>query len=292
MAAPRLHVGGQGNNSLTTVHEFDKTKRYRSWCFTKYGDEPFYDESIMKYLCYGIETCPTTGRLHYQSYVFFKNAKAFDPVRKLLDAHVAPIRGTVQDNIKYCSKDGEFFEFGERPIKGKRTDLIEIKNRIVEGTSVDTLAMENPDLYHQYGRTLERLETIALRQRWRTSMTEGYWYYGPTGVGKSHKAFENYHPETHYLYDPSTSWWDGYKGQGTVIINDYRGEIPYNRMLQLIDKWPCVVQIRNKESVPFISSKIIITSSLHPKDVYRRREIEDNIEQLLRRLTIIRVDSL
>ena len=61
---------------------------------------------------------------------------------------------------------------------------------IVNNTlTADEVALQNPAFFHQYGRTLREVETVALRQRWRTEMTEGVWYTGPAASGKSHIAF-------------------------------------------------------------------------------------------------------
>jgi len=183
-------------------------------------------------------------------------------------------------------------EFGERPSQGKRTDLADIAKDISNGKSVIDITLENPELYHQYGRTLNFLEDIALRKKFRTEMTRCTWYYGKTGAGKSHKAFEGYTPETHYVLPKDNGWWDGYIGQETVIINDFRGHIPYDELLTLIDKWPHNVKRRGREPVPFLSKHIIITSPLSPDECYPNRNTKDSIEQLARRCKIIKLTSI
>jgi len=121
-------------------------------------------------------------------------------------------------------------------------------------------------------------------------MTEGFWYYGPTGVGKSHTVYDGFTPKTHYVWKNDNGWQDGYAGQETVIINDFRGEgLPYNELLQLVDKWPYTLRRRGREPVPFLAKRVLITSSLHPRDVYNRRAIEDNLLQLTRRFTITEI---
>ena len=118
-------------------------------------------------------------------------------------------------------------------------------------------------------------------------MTTCDWYYGKTGLGKSHKAFEGYTNEDFYEYEPDDNgYWENYNGQHTVIINEFRGEITYRKLLKLIDKWPCKVKRRNMPPYPFISKHIIITSSMHPSNIFNNLSATDDLNQLYRRIKI------
>lgn len=282
--------------------------RERGWCFTSFLDEePFYHERC-KYLLYAPEVCPETGRNHWQGYVYFYDKVSMKLAQKLIKCpkvHFEYAEGETDENKAYIigpwdgtDKNGkpkhkdynpDYKVFGNEPRQGKRTDLDELKEAIVKGTKVDDIAMQYPIMYHQYGRTLEKLEDVAMRKMYRTEQTKGIWYYGSTGVGKSHKAFENYSPETHYTLINDKGWWDGYAQQEIVIINDFRGWISYDELLQLVDKWPHKVRRRGREPIPFTSKKVIITSSLSPEDVYCNRHEKDSLEQLYRRFEIIQL---
>lgn len=244
----------------------------------------------VKYMIIGFETCPTTGTPHIQGYVDFVNPRTITGIRRIIPQISWRKRlGTWSQATEYCKKDGNFFEWGEPNKQGQRADLTILKENIAAGTKVDDIVMNDPVAYHQYGRTLNKIEDLAMRKRFRTEMTTGTWYWGRTGVGKSHRAFEGYSPETHYVFPNDNGWWDGYVQQPTVIFNDFRGELPYNELLQLIDKWPHTVRRRNREPIPFISRHVIITSSIPPEEVYWRTNERDQIQQLLRRLTVIEV---
>lgn len=264
--------------------------KYRDWALTIYSKSlPTFHADMTKYLVYGDEICPTTGRQHWQTYVVFNYQKTFRTVQKLYPgAHLEPCKGSPEANMRYCKKEGKWKEFGKPPAQGERGDLIEIKEDILNGKlTCEDIIIENPILYHQYGRTLDKIEDISLRKKYRKDMTIGIWYWGKTNVGKSHTAFLDFTPETHYNYPNDKGWWDGYRQQETVIINDFRGDIPYNELLQLIDKWPHNVRRRCREPMPFTSKTVIITSSLPPEEVYHNRAEKDSILQLIRRLKVI-----
>lgn len=270
--------------------------RSRAWCFTLNNytevDEKTIDDIECQYCIYGKEIAPTTNTIHLQGYIYFTNAITFNSIKKKLPnkCHIEKAMGSPQDNVKYCSKEGNTKVRGKQPIQGERKDLNEIKDDILKGKTVDEIVKEDPMIYHQYGRTLEKLEDIAQRSKYRTEMTTCEWITGPTGSGKSHKAFEGFTPETHYnLNTEDHGWFDGYTGQDTVIINDFKGEIKYGTLLKLIDKWPMNVPRRNRQPTPFVSKHIIITSIMRPEDVYHNLYEKDGIDQLLRRITCTQV---
>jgi len=287
---PRGNTRDPGQNTSSSKNRVRFFPSFTSFLVT----EPVWDDKKMKYLIYGKEICPTTQKQHWQGAVYFFDKVSLKQAQKILQIGNSHMETVVKDSeagaVEYCKKDGDFKEFGIKPKQGKRNDLECVADLIIkQELTVDDLVVENPMLYHQYGRTLHKLEDIALRKKWRTEMTEGIWYVGKTGTGKSHIAFEGFTPETHYSLPNDNGWWDGYTGQDTLIINDFRGHIPYNELLQIVDKWPYNVRRRCREPAPFISKRVIVTSSLSPEQVYNKRNDEDKIEQLLRRFTVIQV---
>lgn len=123
-------------------------------------------------------------------------------------------------------------------------------------------------------------------------MTEGLWIFGETGTGKSQQAYKDYHPDTHYNLPNDNGWWDGYTGQKIVIINEFRGEIKYSELLELLDWTPKTVKRRGREPVPLLAEQIIITSSLSPEEVYSNLALNDSLGQLLRRIKIVELKEI
>lgn len=284
------------------MSEENLTKKSRNFCFTMYG-YPDNAQNVLpgrfgkvKYLCWGWEICPTTQRPHLQGYVEFVNARNILGMSKsaLKGISFRHAKGSGEENRIYCSKpetkreeEPKFFEMGEMKAQGKRTDLNEIRDRIVAGdVTVDEITVDNPETYHQYGRTLEKLEDISLRKKFRTWMTTCDYLWGPTGTNKSKTAFAGFDPATHYAVRCDKGWWEGYTGQEIVIFDDFRGQIPYNELLKLIDWTPYYLCRRGREPVPFLAKHIIITTPFPPEELYPNICARDSIAQLLRRIKV------
>lgn len=266
------------------------------WCFTNFNLEFDYKEAMhaCQYIAYGLETCPTTGKQHHQGWLWLI-CKCQSPakVAKIMGkCHVERCNGNIHQNDEYCSKEGKLVEFGTKPQPGERKDLKRVRDEIVAGRPVDEITMENPAMYHSYGRTMEKLEDIMLRKKFRTEMTEGIWYWGGTGVGKSHTVFADFDPATTYVVANDNGWWDGYTGQETVIFNEFRGGVAFAEMLDLVDKWPKTVARRGREPAPFLAKRVLVTSSMHPEEVYKNVAKTEAMDQLLRRFQIRKLTRL
>jgi hypothetical protein len=277
----------------------DDTKRVRDWCFT-YNNYTAEEEEMLKtdkdilYMIYGHEIAPTTGTPHLQGYFYFKNAKTRSAIKKRYKRiSVRPCNGSAEQNRAYCIKDGkDIVEIGVMPKQGKRTDLDGVKNQIMEGKKVDDICLENPMIYHQYGRTLHKIEDIRMRKVFRNEMTEGYWIWGPTGCGKSEYVFKDFNPDEVYVWKYDNGWNDGYAQQSVVVIDEFRGQMPMNELLMMIDKHPnYYVRRRGREPVPFTSKKVYITSSMPPDEVYHNLSENDKLDQLFRRIKIIKLEK-
>lgn len=259
--------------------------------------------SGLRYFAGALETCPTTGKAHYQAVAYFDNQRTVSALGKKRKNNVEVVRGHPLDAIGYCAKgdrpkpaeggyrvyledpcDG-FFEEGERPSQGKRSDIEEAHKAIKEGAKVDDLLLEHPELMRM-DRHLDRIEDIVLRKKRRTEMTKGIWLWGGTGVGKTHEAYELAGEDRYVHETDDKGWWDGYRGQESVIIDDFRGAITYNRLLTLVDKYDAHVPRRNRAPYPFTSKLVIITSSLPPDQVFKNLAANDSLDQLYRRFEV------
>jgi len=109
-------------------------------------------------------------------------------------------------------------------------------------------------------------------------------HWGVTGAGKSHHVFAELNDKKFYVKSPTTKWWDGYKGEDFVIIDEFRGDIGVSHLLKWLDKYPCTVEIKGGQ-VPLKATKFYIMSNMDPRDWYKDID-QGTRDALIRRLDI------
>ena len=278
-----------------------KSKGY-VFTFNNYSDADLdrlrqHWESEVSYICWGKEVAPTTGTRHLQGLVRFQNsyrksavldkfARILGCAREELTVWFDFQAGTFVQARDYCAKGGDFEEFGTRPHgRGKRTDLDEVAGRIVSGSTLQESIEDCPSVYVKYHRGLIALGQTL--QRPRTERPEVYWFWGPTGTGKTRRAFEE--APGSYWKD-STKWWDGYQNQESVIIDDYRPskEMSLNYLLRLFDRYPLQVESKGGYLVMNSTKFYVCVPDRHDVLFGKCDWIgDDKIDQLTRRITKI-----
>lgn len=228
----------------------------------------------------GKEVAPSTGTPHFQGYIRLKNAMTFTTFQKYLTrACILVANGNDHQNQKYSAKEGNLlFEYGTPSTQGKRNDLkaiaILIKNKQI---TLDELMFEYPDMYVKYSRAFEKMFNAIMTPR--TNPPEVHWRWGLAGTGKTRYCIET-HPD-HYVKD-GTMWWDGYKQQEAIIIDDFDNQIPFRTLLRMLDRY--VYQGQVKGGYVHIDSPFIYITSEHPPEVYWS---DNELQQVIRRLTSV-----
>ena len=116
---------------------------------------------------------------------------------------------------------------------------------------------------------------MALTQNPRDYQTRVHVLWGPPGVGKSRAAYELARGSDGGVYtvDPPRCvgggvWWDGYAGEHTVVIDEFRGWIMNGEMCRLIDRYP--MRVETKGGRAQFTAKLIIITSNYPPDMWYR----------------------
>lgn len=252
----------------------------------------------------------SSGTPHIQGAFYMKNrGKTISLIRKMWPkAHIEKkIPNSTWEQVRrYCTgidKDGNnksgrddiiYEEDGDLPQQGTRSDLKEGVALIKSGMSIDELVLSEggADMYHVYGRTLERVERAQLALARRTTQTKGIWYWGPTGCGKTFLMEQGKDDKDIYDWIADGDFWEGYRHQKYCLVDEYRGEgndLSFAMLLRIADKSRLRLKRKGGGGYYFTSQEVIITSPLHPKDIFTNLRSGDDIAQLLRRYEVIYV---
>lgn len=216
------------------------------------------------YLVYQ-EEVGESGTHHLQGYIQMPR-----PVRwshfKLDGAHWEVPNGTPDQNIAYCTKSdsrvGGPYMYGV-PSKGMgaRNDLLALRDAVRSGKRgrelFDDDALAGSAI--RYCRGLEALCNAYMELPTRTDVRV-IFHYGPPGTGKTHCA----HTEGAYYYDGHNGFWNNYKGESVIILDEFGGHVLTPLLFQrLCDKYPLSCNVKGG-SVPCRATTIHICSNYLP----------------------------
>lgn len=109
-------------------------------------------------------------------------------------------------------------------------------------------------------------------------------YIGPTGTGKTFLCHEEA-GENVYLKCARVKWWDNYKGEPNVIIDEFAGMIDITYLLKWLDVYKCTVEIKGSQ-VALFATKFWITSNLEIDEWFPNANRE-HVLALKRRISVI-----
>lgn len=268
--------------------------RGRNWCFTlnnyTEGEHAqicgLQSDDGVRYLIMGKEV-GESGTAHLQGYIEFQKAKEFGNVKKHLveRVHLEPAKGSSKQNAAYCSKDGDFVEFGTPVGQGCRTDLASVRSQLEAGVGIKQLLAEGMlDSMQKMGFARVVLPYVERKRDWVPTVI---WLYGQSGCGKSRLARELVGSDFYRKAPGTGKWFDGYDGEEHVILDDIRtedyGGIPFMNLLNLLDRYDCRIEMKGGTR-QFLGRLIIITAINRHLTVYGA-ETAEPMKQLTRRIT-------
>jgi len=252
----------------------------------KFTDVTFRLDQGVQYVKGQLEVAPTTGYRHWQLIAVMKKNSRLTALKRIFgqSAHVEATRSAAA--AQYVWKEetrvpGTQFEHGTKPLNpGSKTDWDLIWDAAKSGKMELIPASVKVRSYSQ-------LKNIAKDHMCPEAMERKVIvYWGPTGTGKSRKAWQEAGFSA-YPKDPMTKFWDGYHDHANVVIDEYRGDIAISHLLRWFDRYPVCIEAKHGGTV-LKAKNIWITSNLHPDDWYPLLDRETK-EALKRRLEIIHV---
>lgn len=181
-----------------------KRVQYKNWCFTSFNMDIDWEHLLIedidkkksiKYLVYQGEYTKDNKK-HIQGFVQFIGKKDMTYIKKLFQdntLHLEPMskNSTPEQASQYCKKtekDGNkqetffnFIEYGQldNTVSGTRTDLIDLRQQILEGNTINSIMMtttDNKTLHNciQYNRPLRELQHYVSQTIQRKTLLEQY----------------------------------------------------------------------------------------------------------------------
>lgn len=248
-----------------------------------------------------------SGTPHLQGYIQFTKKVGFKWLVTALArrAHILEARGTAAENTDYIKKGSQphdewvahktagpnygqdlqlICEQGEPKVQGKRNDLDAIVASVKEGKRFREIAEDHPIEFIKFSKGIEAYYAANALSRDFKRPLKVEVFYGPTGTGKTYRAMTE-HPDAHKQSATMGGWWNGYDNHTVVILDEFRGQIKFAELLQILDVYPVKIQVKGGHR-ELVHEHVIITSPVHPKNWYPNltREQEGLVDQLKRRI--------
>lgn len=226
--------------------------------------------------------------------------------------HIEPARGSMQQNIDYCTKEDTrteeedsgphfFGAYTDEDLSAtqhtiarggtKHSSLDQWGERAKHSGGLIDIANCAPGVFVRHHRGLIAIRALYIQPRDPQDGPRVSVYTGPSGSGKTRAVYSHHSHSEVYSKDGSTKWWDGYDAQPVVLIDDFTGsrELPPTLLLRILDRYPLTVQTKGGH-IPLARAHFILTSSIHHHSWYRGEEDwREQIQAFERRVTEWRV---
>lgn len=260
----------------------------RTWCFTLNNPDGLLDVEFeqwdgLRYAIYQHEV-GQEGTEHFQGYIELDRvARLSKMISMIPGAHFEVRRGTREQARDYCRKeesrlDGPW-EYGawEAGGQGARADVASFKAAVDSGATDLELWDTQPNMYLRYQRMLNNIRSLKeVKRNWKT---EVIFLYGPPGTGKTNgpHGVRRLAPDAYFHNVAMGSWFENYKGEEEVILDEFCGWVPFHVLLQMMDEGPCKLQGKCLSGgVNWIAKKLYITSNQSPREWYGKKDDEDD----------------
>lgn len=158
------------------------------------------------------------------------------------------------------------------------TDIAALVAALKSGSSVKDCLEQFPATTFRYIKQVQQLKLFLSSPR-RTK-SKVYWFYGPTGSGKSREAARRF-PQAYW--QAGKEWFDGYDGTSDVVFDDLRPtSIAFQLFLRMLDWTQMMVEFKGGY-INFAPKRICVTT-LH--DPFTFTPVGEAAEQLERRIKV------
>lgn len=276
---------------------------YTNNCVPDVGSEDWKDDHHFEVRMEDVPHCvyhawqielSESGKTHQQGYmVLSKPVRLSHMVGSCAGVHFEIARGTHEQCLEYVTKndtrvDGPHAEGQEPKGQGTRSDLARAVQDFRESNyDMVKLAEDHPVSVVKFHRGFEALRSLKAPTA-RASQFQCFVLYGSARSGKTSHVVSQA-KDLYIIPDEDCKWFDGYRGQKQMLLDDYSGRTPLHTLLKLMDRYPLQLPIKGG----FVSSQVQtlwITSNYDPMEwmaLFYRNESVERGRALLGRMTAI-----
>lgn len=263
----------------------------KRWCFT-INNPTFEDEQLLigtpsdgaqaklghvEYMIFQEER-GENGTLHWQGFLILKTREKMSWLKRNINprAHWEVARGTNEQARDYCRKDDTYtgglrHEYGKFP---ERAPIKKKDERIQEAAEELDLLKEGYKRPSEIpSMTLMQCGFIAAMKELTADVLGPYrptlkvlTLVGPPGCGKSFAIQKHFPQHGRAIYGNNGVWFQN-PTSDVMVFEEFCGQIPLQRMLQLLDPYPLALEVKGRMA-PALYTKVIITSNTPPSEWY------------------------
>lgn len=255
------------------------------------------------YYCMADEIGLKKNTPHTHSFIVCSSPVRFSTVKKHFpEAHIEQARGSCEENKAYIEKSGKwenddkhgtkvansFEEWGEMPIErqGARSDLDLLYTLVKDGKTNFEILEQNSD-YLLRLTDIERVRQTVKAEEFRTTFRnmEVTYLWGKTGTGKTRYVMEREGYAAVYRVTEYEHPFDGYTGQETLVLDEYRSQLKISELLNLLDGYPLELRCRYANKTACFTTVYIISNlPLSAQYPMLQHEQPETWQALLRRI--------
>lgn len=237
-----------------------------------------YLPSGVAYIKGQLEEGSNTGFRHWQVLVSFETKVTLSRVKTVFGeschAEITRSRAANDYVFKEDSRVGHQFELGRLAVKRNSP---EDWDSVLDAAKRGEFDKVPSDILIRCYGNLKKIHVDSLQPTEQEKQVSVFW--GKTGSGKSRRAWQEAGLQA-YPKDPMSKFWDGYRGQENVVIDEFRGAISISHILRWLDRYPTIVEVKGS-SVVLACQRVWITSNISPEEWYP--DLDDETKRALRR---------
>ncbi len=259
----------------------------RHYCITFFTKPTVRINDKIRYAIYGRETCPKTGKIHWQGYVELFNPTRVAGLKKLYNdktIHLEKRAGTREQARDYCKKEAKFKEYGKW-IKGQghRSDLESVIESLQEGSKISEIMLAEPKVYCQYRNGLKEIAAHYVKEKTKEFRKVNVTLLtGPTQCGKTRHAMEH---AQYKIQGNKMDWWQDYDLEEKILIDEYNNDVPITELLALLDGYQLRLNVKSSHTYANWN-EVYITTNLKIDEIHQQAKPAHRAA-LFRRITKI-----